>query len=387
MPIKELGVFPQFTVSEGQGFVGTRQWSIDHGDDVETFVQLVCNSHWPNKPDVIPISVQCGKFFEDSNMRRPLADPNRYLSTMGELPQYGSYRVVAQYALHKMTNCWPEKIPKPWHPPGTTLTLQTRGAGQVLIVSPAGMLPSPRPFTDCANAVPTTALSALSATIIVPVTEYHITCDLMTLDQVNVALSTLKEDEPSQWDLFDGCVNDGDFLGAPPGTVLMDGFEIGESFACSYFNPNRYRMTVCFKVRIITNDDGSVREDYIGPSSWSPDDVSNPANYLPVGWNHDFINLGDGEGKETKGWGWRTVMMRDGSNDCSFRYPFINFSKIFGNDVDQECDVHGQKGAVLADSFLCNSEFLSEIPQSEMSSQHSFNGGSIDPGEDPSNQE
>src|SRR5208282_744876 len=120
--IQELGVFPQITLSEGQGFIGIRKWSIDHGDDLETFLELICKSHWPNKPDVIPIQVQSGEFFEGSNLRRPLEDPNRYLYTMGALPVYGKYLVIAQYALHKITNCWPEKIPKPWHPPGTTLS-------------------------------------------------------------------------------------------------------------------------------------------------------------------------------------------------------------------------------------------------------------------------
>ena len=146
MAIQELKVFPQITLSEGQGLVGTRKWAIDQTDDLGVFLHLVANSHWPaftgQTPeffDCIPYQIQSGAFFEEVVVADRGLDELRTEETMGPLPTYGKTQVVAHYALHKMTNCWPDAIPKPWHPDGTSLSLRIKGSGQFLLVSPAGM--------------------------------------------------------------------------------------------------------------------------------------------------------------------------------------------------------------------------------------------------------
>jgi hypothetical protein len=68
-PIQELGVFPQTTLSEGQGQTGTRQWCIDY-KDLDEFLTIVCASHFPGYPDSLPIQIQSGEFWDGTQIGR-----------------------------------------------------------------------------------------------------------------------------------------------------------------------------------------------------------------------------------------------------------------------------------------------------------------------------
>lgn len=370
MPIKELEVFPQIILSEGQGFVGTRRWSLDLKDNVNAFMNVVCRSHWPSRPDVIPVSVQSGAFWDGAIVT---CHGIAKAGTMGSLPTYNKYLVVVQYALHRMTNCWPRQIPKPWHPKGTTLSLKIRGSGQYLLISPAGLRgASIASYGGCADeggtgtiAIPQQSLTQ-SARIIIPITEYHVTCDRMTRSQVENALIL-------DWDNLNGCVNaptnnsdGGYFLGAPPGTLLMDGYEIDESFACDYIEPLRYRMSAVFKQRIITDTDGV------------PKVVGTPDCHEPVGWNFDYIGTGRGGEKDDKGWGWRKILMLDEYSDNMVpRYhETVNFRSMFGGTTmygHQTCDGQGSDGSAMPN--LCTASDPALPPP------HGSTGSSFSPSE------
>ena len=252
--INELEVFPQFTLSEAQGHVGVRRWTLDPCDDLAKFLRIVCKSHFPGYQDSIPVQIQTGGLWEGVVLTREHA---RTYETLGEPPKYGKTLVVAQYALHRMTNKWPrhltgtdesgQPVKKPYHPPGTTLSVRVRGSGQFLLVSPAGMRTGTMNELLCTPG--TESLSASVGTrIVIPITEYHLTCDRMTLEQVNDAMRT-----PS-WDDYQGSVNKYKFMGAPPGTLLFDGYESPETFACDVDEPLRYSLTASASLWSLASD-------------------------------------------------------------------------------------------------------------------------------------
>ncbi len=327
MAVQELEVFPQVTLDAG-GYMGTRKWSLDQGDDVDAFLLMVAESHWPKNPDVVPESIEFGAFWDGAIVS--MAGPHT-INTLGPTPKYNKYGCVAHYRLHNMTNCWPVRYKKPWHPPGTSLSLKIRGSGQFILVSPASFHPGTKGL--CQPGFPTIAQNpAVQSSIIVPVTEYHLSCDRMTLKQVNHALLT--DFGGHDWDDRSGTVNadgfkiDGDvitkhfFLGAPPETLLFDGYEIDETYVPHPTDPHRYRMTAILKQRCLVDKHGDALKDCKDPD-------------LFVGWNHDFVVLDKHGGK------WLYINLlhhqncQDSSStnpddDCKPRYHLQKFCNMFG---------------------------------------------------------
>jgi hypothetical protein len=342
MAIQELPVFPQVTFTEANGLTGTRKWVLDHDDDLDMFLRMVSHSHLPDWHDAIPVQIQHGPFFEGGVIQRPSGKQKRTYETLGAFPQYGKVLVVVQYALHRMTNCWPKHLcydspdssQKPWHPVGTTLELSAKSGTQFLLISPTGLKQGLTPLTGCVDSdTPVRALSqAVQARVVVPITEYNLRCDRLTPYQLDQAFN------PS-WDTYQGCVNRWFFLGARPGTLLFDGYTLAENIICDQSQPLRYTLTACFKHRVIRGAKGPKIVD-----GW------------PVGWNHDFINLGG-----TRGWGWKLIQMRnsdsgDGgtpNSGCELRYKMRSFSAIFGSNAEQACDANTEDTTTFDDDALC----------------------------------
>jgi len=342
--IQELSVFPQTHYSEHQGLVGTRKWVLDHNDNLIEFTRIICKSHWPGYPDSIPISVQTGAFFDNVVIRRDDVTNPRTIETLGGLAEYGKVLVVAQYALHKITNCWPDHIAntqKPMHPNGTTLSLRVRGGGQFLLVSPSGMKALSR-LMECNPTINVEGLSpSIGTRIVLPVTEYQISCDRMTYKQVDRAMSY------RHWDNYQGSVNTQIFLGAPPGTLLFDGYDISETHACDVDNPHRYCMTACLKRRVVSDIHGNPLKD------------GEPGRY--VGWNHDYVNLVDPTNRKKQTWGWHFILMNEYKLDqqprCVPRYSSLIFDWLFmpPPTVDQGCGQGDESSqTTLRDCDLCD---------------------------------
>jgi hypothetical protein len=336
MAIVELETFPQIILSENQGLVGNRRWALDANDDLHEFLKIVCASHFPGYPDAVPIQVQAGGFWEGVNMRPDPVGSGRTYETLGLLPQYGKLLIVAQYALHHMTNCWPDLIPKPWHQKGTTLTMRVRGAGQFLLISPAGMKPGTAGSILCTEGAEAPSAS-FGAAIVLPVTEYHLSCDRMTRAQVNKAFGgTGPLGKSRDWDDFQGSVNQYRFLGASSGTLLFDGYEITETHACDPDEPNRYCLTACLKQRIVTDHNGKVWQDAQGN---------------PVGWNHDYVAQNG-----SKLYDWIYITIHKGK-DCLPRYTPLNFQTMFSpTDETGKCGELPATQTALGDCDLCVSE-------------------------------
>ncbi len=355
MAIEELAVFPQTVWIAGQGMTGTRKWYLDHDDNVDAFVEIVAASHWPGYHDSIPVQIQVGATNQNTQVRR-LCSEGRTVQDLGPLPTYNKVMVVATYALHRMTNCWPAYIPKPWHPPGTTLSLKVKGAGQVLLVTPAGVkAPSPLLIRG-GNAE---SLSASVGTkIAMPIAEYHLICDRMTLTQVDWATAA-----QGAWDSYLGCVNREDsetgsgFLGAANGTLLFAAYTLDETDVADPTDPRRYRFTAILKHRLILNADGSYMQDCDGRA---------------VGWNHDFVNFTTDDGKRSKVWGWKYIEMWNPESNCPDglagsaaetgtwkpRYFYKPFQYMLGASEEDlgsgdNCGATSEEMTPLTDTDLC----------------------------------
>jgi hypothetical protein len=219
--------------------------------------------------------------------------------------------VVAQYQFLDFAGVpWPHCIPKPKHPSGTTLSLKVRGSGQFLYFpatafvarDPAGDMPQLRRgrarraepaadaqvgFTDRENCA-----------IVVPITEYHITCDRLKPHQV-----------PGNWRNREGTCNSDNFLGECPQTLVFDTWDLDHSFVpgTTTRDRTRSRLSCCLRSRAIPINQ-----------------TTPPLKY--AGWNHDY--------HKDK---WVEVRVREGNGKDAkerLRYPPREFADMF---VDSGC--------------------------------------------------
>lgn len=337
--IQELPVYPRRTFSRANGMVGTRMWALDHNDDLEWFLSVVAASHWPGNPNAIPIEITEGPFQgKDEYIQRACEDP-RYFQDFGAMVEAAKVQIVARYVLHGVRNCWPEKIPKPWHPPGTTLELKIRGGGQSWIVTP-NIPVAQSDLMTCNENIH--ANPAMGTRIFIPITEYHISCDLMTRRQVDKALGDPPH-EKNEWEIFVQGVNDGSFLGARREQLRFESYDITESWAATNVRSHRYRMTAHLKKRAVLNTDGSLMLD-------EDDDV--------IGWNHDYVPLRNANNPSQK-YGWYRINLPNPATDspgnvCVNRYPLYDFDAMFGGTGEIDCgDAWEGSETTMDDSTFC----------------------------------
>jgi hypothetical protein len=328
--IQELFVYPQVTYSESQGQIGTREWQLDANDDLQRFLYIVSNSHWPGRKGCIPIQIQCGGVWDGVVLKREI-DNYRSYQTLGDLPKYGKYKVVAQYALHRMNNSWPASFgPKPYHPPGTTLNVEEKGAGQYVLASPAGMRGASPDVLLCDQG--SEGISpGFFGRVVLPVAEYHLVCGRLTKAQLDAIFTR------NHWDNYLGAVNYTDpldgkdgLLAAPHGTLLFDGYNLKENYTCHSDQPLRYSLSAVLKRRVVLGDSPGNDDDGtpIAPPYLQSDGV-------PVGWNHDYVNIRS----EDKRWGWKFIKIWQ-DNECVPRYRNLDFRYLFADVEPELFEVH-----------------------------------------------
>lgn len=288
MSIKELAVFPQWTTSEAQALVGTRKWVLEGSDTstakVRAFVSRICSGYWPRSKCTVPILLQVGAYDEKVKMFEG--------ATLAALPRYSAVLVVAQYQFRMFSGApWPHCIPKPRHPRGTTLTLRVRGSGQFLAMPP-------RAFTTSKGKGGEIAFTANeNCRIIIPICEYHLTCDRLLSHQV-----------PS-WKRREGSVNSDKFLGERPGALLFDTWDMDHSYAPGISTKKivRTKMTCVLRSREIA--------------------VCQPGMKF-AHWNEDYhVNT----------WGTVKVKVKGNSQQGELRYKPMSFDDLF---TDSSC--HGE---------------------------------------------
>lgn len=313
--ITELAVFPQTAYTDGQGQVGTRKWVVDHNDDLDELLQVITASHWPGRKDCIATDVQCGAMHDSVVVNRACDSP-RYQQTMGELPKYSKYQIVAHYKLFHVNDCWPEELgPKPYYPLGSTLSVNVKGGGQYILVTPASMKMMAPDALVCHEDGEGTSPGFLGK-VRIPVAEYHLTCGRLTRTQVDSIFAF------KHWDELLGCVNEDtedasqNLFKAPPGTLVFDNYMLTQTDICDSVTPHRWQLTAILKRRSILDEDGDTLYDEDGKA---------------IGWNYDYINIHESD----KRWGWRKIKIWD-EGLCRDRYPKSNFNDLFGEDPSED---------------------------------------------------
>jgi hypothetical protein len=216
---------------------------------------------------------------------------------LGNLLVFGETLVVVQYQFLHLDDAWSDAFPKPCHPTGTTLTLRVRGSGQFLLITPEAVKACDSPSADPARQIGTDPADN-SCRIIVPITEYHLTCDRLTESQLTDVFSA------NSWKDLEGTVNDASFLNEPAECLMFDTWEMDDSFAPDTSSVRRWKLSCCLRCRAIPN-----------PGNDSGGDAS--PDYL--GWNWDFHREG-----------WKYIKVRTTlGGSLAPRYKPVSFENLF----------------------------------------------------------
>ena len=319
---------------------GTHRWYLKGVTRGQLYDKLdeICKSHWPDNPDCVPVTVQCGAADDKVVVRGNI--PISKLSS--ELPMFDQYMIIAQYQLLHISDPWP-MTGKPSHITGTVLSLQVRGGAEILQIDPTALTTGGiKGIAGCVESVEHAATQGFNSRIRIPLTEYHITYDRLTDTQLCRVMSGSRK-----WKLREGTVNYERFMNEPPGTLLFDSWTLEQTFAPDIRNPRRWRLGCILKCRQVPESKGTYPED------------CRVAQYA-VGWNHDykrrFLVTDDGTPDVTQDpngdLGWWFIMMRDEQASvyarltphglCPIglapRYPYTTFSDIFCRDTLDVCD-------------------------------------------------
>ena len=198
-------------------------------------------------------------------------------------------KLTYSFALDYIDVPWPDSIPRPSYLAGTTLRLEARFSGQFLTL-PARALQSSGSYTPTSNSdgspytgppiTPPPPPPNSNNRVLIPLIDY-----LVEWDRVQ-DLSAL------DWDGQIGCVNQAEFMGCGPETLLLEGVSLTPSFVLNPSNPHAWKATATLKQRQIR----------VGGNVY--------------GWNHDFLPNPPG---------WTRILMADGTP----RYQLTDFSNLF----------------------------------------------------------
>lgn len=291
MAVEELVTIPLFSISRSGGLAASRRWACDVIDEAMQLAKDIAANPFPlpvtdfnlsASKDFLPVAVTIGPFSEGMA-------PGSTSGSVNTLPTYEKYLVAAQYQLLndagvEQWGSWPQWMDKPCHPVGTSLSCRIRNSGQ-FITMPAATVGE---VVNDAGVKVCNMTANMSLVQLIPIREFHISCDLLQDYQV------------PQMELFTGRVNESTFLGADPETLLCESADTDHSFAADIENPCRFRVNVVLRERTITRSAGS-----------------------NVGWNHEYHNVNDDGGN---GPGWYRIKLTDGSN----RYSLVDMTEMFG---------------------------------------------------------
>ena len=292
--------------------------------------------------DCVPIDLQVGSAADE---RSAQVFGNIAGADIGvKLEGYNQYRIAIIYQLLHISDPWPI-IKKPAHPVGTSLTLQVRGGGELMLIDPLGVSDGRGPEGQCfVGKAPAYGYEkACASRIRIPLTEYHICCDRLT----DIQLCDLWSNSP--WKCREQTVNCDPFLSEDEGTLMFDSWTLDQTFVPDIDNPRRWRLGCVLKCRQQPGMQGAYPDD----CNANPTTIGQPGTpgHYPVGWNHDYKRgLRNGQVMDL---GWHFCMVNISSNwtenqastphgNCPEpyvpRFPYANFDTIFCNpDSVQVC--------------------------------------------------
>lgn len=284
MATVELNTGQLFTIGGATGQAGPRQWVCDTMDEVVSLCRSVSQQPFPTQvgmngtgfEDCWPVSAIVAPF--NAQMA-----PGSTGSSVSVLPTYTQYRVTVHYQLlhdvgTSQSETWPLGITKPQHPAGSVLSLRIRNSGQFITISSRS-----GHYVDDQGNNKGYLNPNVSASVKIPIKEFHITLDRLKSTQV-----------PST-DSIAGCVNSDIFLGCPKETLLWESDHTDPSFTMDVDDPRRWRCTMLLRKRAIP----------LGTSASSGF----------AGWNHEMYNDGN----------WYRVVLANGKS----RYEAVSFGSIF----------------------------------------------------------
>ena len=121
-----------------------------------------------------------------------------------------------------------------------------KGSGQFLLVTPDAVV-----AYDSADDDPAAQIGAdpagNSTRIIVPITDYLLTCDRLTESQLSDIFAA------NSWKNLEGTVNDAPYLEEPAECLMFDTWQMEDSFVPDPTNPRRWKLTCCRRCRAIPN--------------------------------------------------------------------------------------------------------------------------------------
>jgi hypothetical protein len=198
-------------------------------------------------------------------------------------------KLTYSFALDYLDVPWPNNIARPSYLSGTTLRMEARFSGQFLTLPPRALTasgsytpasnPDGSPYTGPPIAPPPPPPNSNNR-LLIPLIDYLVEWDrVQDLDALD-------------WDGQIGYVNQAEFMGCGPETLLLEGVRLAPSFVLDPTLPHAWRAIATLKKRKIE----------VGGNVY--------------GWNHDFIPNPPG---------WTRIIMADGTP----RYPLADFSDMF----------------------------------------------------------
>lgn len=272
MWFEELTGSPKATLTAHNGHSMTRTFCVEWAD-ADAFAELLFTRPFPGYTTSYPQQVDIEPMLGEGDIASgAISDPGTATA------QYRFAKVIAKYETTLWGTPWPSEIPTPDHDTETILTVKTRIAGQFLTVpSRSTHYEDVTPGDEDKPVPPEDAMNR----ILIPMIDYNVHWDWLA----NPPRDKLRD--------FMGKVNETEFMGCEPETLLFEGCDINESFRPAT-DPRCYSVDVVLKQRRIDDtEEGEIR-----------------------GWNHEY--------REDPA-GWQKILLSDGA----LRYPVAEFADMF----------------------------------------------------------
>lgn len=271
MSYNELAGSPRESLSESSGSSAERKFLVPWNTRI-AFAQLLVSTAaaYPHFPQSRVVAIDMQPLLDgDTVPAGTILDPSIQSNGYGIQPCV----ITVKYGPDFTKKEWPTDFTKPTIRYGTELRFQIRGSAKYLLV----------PASAC---------------------KWEDDEEALVPEDVNSVILTPMRVIQLQWDFVDdppierfedlqGRVNSDTFLGSPAETLLLDSYDVSETFRAAPLNPHTNRVTVNLLQQKIDDGDGGV-----------------------VGWNHDY--------REDPA-GWERLLLSDDEP----RYKSTAFSGMF----------------------------------------------------------
>lgn len=263
----ELAGSPRESLNESSGSSAERRFLV-RMDQRLTFAEAISKTRYPHFPQSRVVAIDLQPWNEDLIVDGEILDPEQVSADYGDQPCL----VTVKYGPDFTKKLWPYSIPKPQFRHGTELRYQVRGNAKFLLIPSSACR-----WEDDAN---------------VPVPEDANTAVKVSMKNIQIQWDFVDDPPINGFDATIGRTNSTLFLGAPAETLLMESYDVSETFRDSALNPHTNRVIVNFSQREIPTASGV------------------------YGWNHDYREYPAG---------WARLLLSDGEP----RYKLADFSGIF----------------------------------------------------------